>query len=66
MKSTRASRTSKKSAGAPRQLPCPECGMERSKWPDEGYVLANKQYCCQGCAEGTGCTCPDSRERASA
>jgi hypothetical protein len=36
---------------------CPACGMARASWPDEGYVRAGVEFCCQGCAEGTGCTC---------
>jgi hypothetical protein len=36
---------------------CPACGMERASWPDEGYVRAGVEFCCQGCADGSGCTC---------
>ena len=36
---------------------CPRCGMERMDWPTEGFKRENRQYCCQGCAEDTGCTC---------
>lgn len=36
---------------------CPACGRARASWPDEGYVRAGLEYCCQGCAEGNGCTC---------
>jgi hypothetical protein len=36
---------------------CPECGMDRSDWPAGGYTKGNAEYCCEGCAEGTGCTC---------
>lgn len=36
---------------------CPACGMERDEWPDVGYSKDGQLYCCQGCAEGTGCTC---------
>ncbi|HWL95091.1 MAG TPA: hypothetical protein VNT79_16345 [Phycisphaerae bacterium] len=40
---------------------CPECGMERDTWPDKaGITKAGKTYCCSGCSEGTGCTCPTS------
>lgn len=38
-------------------LACPACGMARASWPHEGYVLADQEYCCQGCADGSGCTC---------
>ncbi len=36
---------------------CPGCGMLKNDWPGEGYTHENQTYCCQGCAEGTGCTC---------
>ena len=36
---------------------CPGCGMLKNAWPGEGYTHENQTYCCQGCAEGTGCTC---------
>ena len=45
-------------AGPP--LPtCPGCGMVKNSWPGEGYTHENQTYCCQGCAEGTGCTCKE-------
>ena len=36
---------------------CPGCGMKKNEWPGEGYTHEGQTYCCQGCAEGTGCTC---------
>ena len=36
---------------------CPGCGMIKNEWPGEGYTHDRETYCCQGCAEGTGCTC---------
>jgi hypothetical protein len=36
---------------------CPGCGMLKNEWPGEGYTHEAQTYCCQGCAEGTGCTC---------
>jgi hypothetical protein len=36
---------------------CPNCGMLKNDWPGEGYTQGGQSYCCQGCAEGTGCTC---------
>jgi len=36
---------------------CPGCGMVKNKWPGEGYTHDGQTYCCQGCAEGTGCMC---------
>lgn len=31
--------------------------MVKNEWPGEGYTSGGQNYCCQGCAEGTGCTC---------
>jgi hypothetical protein len=31
--------------------------MPKNDWPGEGYTHEGQSYCCQGCAEGTGCTC---------
>src|SRR5207302_11130212 len=36
---------------------CPGCRMKKNEWPGEGYTHEGETYCCQGCAEGTGCTC---------
>ena len=36
---------------------CPGCGMVKNHWPGEGYTHDGETYCCQGCAEGTGCMC---------
>ena len=36
---------------------CPGCRMVKNEWPGEGYTHDGETYCCQGCAEGTGCTC---------
>lgn len=36
---------------------CPGCGMIKNEWPGEGYTHEGQTWCCQGCAEGTGCTC---------
>jgi hypothetical protein len=36
---------------------CPGCAMAKNEWPGEGYTHDGQTYCCQGCAEGTGCTC---------
>jgi hypothetical protein len=36
---------------------CPGCAMTKNEWPGEGYTHEGETYCCQGCAEGTGCTC---------
>jgi len=31
--------------------------MVKNDWPGEGYTHDGQTYCCQGCAESTGCTC---------
>jgi hypothetical protein len=38
---------------------CPNCGMTREEWQNDGqgYEYGGTTYCCQGCADGTGCTC---------
>ena len=36
---------------------CPRCAMIKNEWPGEGYTHEGESYCCQGCAEGSGCTC---------
>lgn len=36
---------------------CPGCRMPKNDWPGEGYTHEGQSYCCQGCAEGTRCTC---------
>ena len=36
---------------------CPGCRMVKNAWPGEGYTHDSETYCCQGCAEGTGCIC---------
>jgi hypothetical protein len=43
---------------------CANCGMGSEDW-SEGYKLGSQTYCCQGCAEQTGCTC-DVDKRATA
>ena len=48
------SRRSQKSTPKPA---CPGCGMIKNDWPGEGYTHDGETYCCQGCAEGTGCMC---------
>jgi hypothetical protein len=36
---------------------CPGCTMVKNEWPGEGYTHDGETYCCQSCAEGTGCIC---------
>lgn len=35
---------------------CPNCGMDVSKGSNP-TEKDGRTYCCQGCAEGSGCTC---------
>lgn len=50
-------RMNAKTKNAPPQPACPGCGMLKNQWPGEGYTHEGQTWCCQGCAEGTGCTC---------
>lgn len=43
-------------------LACPVCGMDLKKSPNGGFAKYGETYCCQGCADGTGCTCYAGRE----
>jgi hypothetical protein len=39
---------------------CPRCGMAREQWQSnrgQGVRAGGATYCCQGCADNTGCTC---------
>jgi hypothetical protein len=49
----------------PETISCSNCGMAEADWPDEGYSVGSRKYCCQGCAEDTGCTCGEA-DRATA
>jgi hypothetical protein len=39
-------------------LKCPTCGMNLSAKTASGFTRDGETFCCQGCADGTGCTCP--------
>jgi hypothetical protein len=40
---------------------CVRCGMENQDWSEpEGYELEGTTYCCQGCADDSGCTCQEA------
>jgi hypothetical protein len=41
---------------------CPGCAMIKNEWPGEGYSHEGQSYCCQGCAEDTGCLCASVAE----
>lgn len=36
---------------------CPVCAMRIEE--GRGVVRGHGVFCCEGCANGTGCTCPD-------
>lgn len=39
---------------------CERCGVVKSEWSEnggQGIRMENKTYCCEGCAENTGCEC---------
>ena len=47
---------------------CPRCGMPQSEWRGNsgaGVEQDGERYCCQGCADGTGCTCRQQGEVSS-
>ena len=55
----------KKQKSSNKDTVCSNCGMAAADWPQGGYKLGSQSYCCQGCAEQTGCTCSeDSRATA--
>ncbi len=44
---------------------CPSCGMAEPEWTanqGRGFARDEQSYCCQGCAEGTGCTCKEDQD----
>lgn len=42
---------------------CPNCQLPKDEWSDvQGFELENVLYCCEGCAENTGCTCMQDDE----
>jgi hypothetical protein len=39
---------------------CPRCGMDENQWKGNNGRGVNKNgqnYCCEGCAENSRCTC---------
>ena len=57
MKPAKKQRTGARKSTSSTGPACPGCGMIKNEWPGEGYTHEGESYCCQGCAEGTGCTC---------
>ena len=47
----------KKPDSAKNESFCPNCGMPTEQ--PQAYKLGSQTYCCQGCAEQTGCTCSE-------
>ncbi len=44
---------------------CPHCGMPQTEWKGnsgKGYRQDDKVYCCQSCANETGCDCDTGEE----
>ncbi len=42
------------------QQNCPRCGMPHNDWKGnqgQGFQRGDQTYCCEGCANNTGCTC---------
>lgn len=42
------------------QQTCDRCGLPRDQWKGnngEGVQKNGQTYCCEGCANNTGCTC---------
>jgi hypothetical protein len=42
------------------QSACPTCGLPEDQWMGDGgrgFEQGGELYCCEGCAEGAGCTC---------
>jgi hypothetical protein len=49
------------------EMECPNCGMLQEQWSaneGRGYMMAGDVYCCQGCAEDSGCTCDTADRKA--
>lgn len=45
---------------------CPNCGLLQDRWTGnsgEGYEKQGLIFCCEGCAEDTGCGCVEEMER---
>jgi hypothetical protein len=42
------------------QQTCPRCGMAKQQWKGNGgngVQRGNETFCCEGCANNSGCTC---------
>ena len=47
------------------EVECPQCGLPVSGWSSQGFAKEGHTFCCQGCAEGTGCICESRKESKS-
>jgi hypothetical protein len=47
------------------EVKCPQCGLSVNEWSGQGFAKEGRIYCCQGCAEGTGCICKSRKESKS-
>lgn len=47
------------------EVKCPHCGLPVGEWSGQGFGKEGSIYCCQGCAEGTGCICKSRKESKS-
>jgi hypothetical protein len=45
-----------------KEIVCPECGVPQSEWPKAGTRRDGQLYCCEGCADGTGCVCAEEAD----
>jgi hypothetical protein len=45
---------------------CVVCAMPKIEWTGnngEGVTINGESYCCQGCADRSGCTCLEQKNR---
>lgn len=43
---------------------CARCGMEKADWGSaQGIQKEGETFCCQGCADETGCLCEEQKAR---
>lgn len=38
-------------------IQCPQCGIPQAQWLNPCKNAQGENYCCEGCAEETGCIC---------
>ena len=48
-----------------RPVTCSGCGTVQDDWTNHrGYLIDDERFCCEGCAEETGCNCGQPAETA--